>query len=550
MISSDIPGLLMGQMMNRPLSIPAVMDYAADIHADRRIISSTVEGGVHEYSYAQANRRIAQLAHALRDMGIKPGDRVATLAWNGYRHFELYYAVAGLGAVCHTINPRLFPDQISWIVNHAEDTVLFFDLTFASLVKSLQPHLPPRLRRVFLSSEEHRPADAGTEVLAYETLLKGQPVVYDWPELPENAAAALCYTSGTTGNPKGALYSHRSTVLHAISAILGVPQAFGTGQRILPVVPLFHVNAWGLPYSCPLSGTDLVFPGPGLDGASLFDLMQTTGTTGAWGVPTVWAGLIAEMKVRGAKPSALESLLIGGSAVPRSMIEQLEEFDIRTIHGWGMTEMSPVGTATRPVDSDDRPARIARAEPQGKRLFGVEMKIVGEDGASVAHDGEARGELLVRGPAVIDGYFRNEAASAAAFDDSGWFRTGDVATIDTEGQLRIVDRTKDLIKSGGEWISSLELENLAASHSSVAQAAAIAVPHPKWDERPLLVVVPAPGVEVSEEALLTHMSQSLAKWQLPDAIVTVDRLPMTSTGKISKKDLREQLEGYYAAAME
>jgi len=534
---------LAGQMMDRPLTISSIMAYAADVHPDARITSATVEGGRHSYTYREARARIAQLAGALKAMGIGPGDRVATLAWNGYRHFELYYAVAGIGAVCHTINPRLFPDQIAWIMGHAGDRALFFDLTFAPLVAELAPRMPEGLTQVFLSDEAHRPEGAGPEVRAYETLLDAQPATFDWPEVPEEAAAALCYTSGTTGDPKGALYSHRSTVLHAMSAVLGVPQGFGAGRAILPVVPLFHVNAWGLPYACPLSGTDLVFPGPHLDGASLFDLMAETGVTNAWGVPTVWAGLIEEMSRRAAKPDALEMLLIGGSAVSTAMIERLEDFDIRTVHGWGMTEMSPIGTCTRSLAAGaERAARIDNAIPQGKRLFGLEMKIVGDDGTPQPHDGVARGELLVRGPAVVNGYFNAPEASRLAFDAEGWFRTGDVATIDAAGQLRIVDRTKDLIKSGGEWISSLELENLALAHPSVANAAAIAVPDAKWDERPLLVVVPAdPGKGVDTHALLDHMRGHLAKWQVPDQVVVADALPMTATGKISKKDLRSRI---------
>ena len=532
-----------GQMMQGALSIPAIMDYAADVHGGARILSATVEGGLHDYSLLDASKRIARLAHALRAMGIGPGDRVATLAWNGYRHFELYYAIAGIGAVCHTINPRLFPEQIAWIVNHAEDRALFFDLTFAPLVDGLAEHLPPRMQRVFLSDEAHRPETCAEDVLAYESLIEGHPDSIDWPDLPETAAAGLCYTSGTTGDPKGALYSHRSTVLHAMSAILGIPQAFGSAKRILPVVPLFHVNAWGLPYACPLSGTDLVFPGPHLDGKSLFDLMETTGTTGAWGVPTVWAGLIEEIRQRGRKPKALEMLLIGGSAVPPAMISALEDFDIRTIHGWGMTEMSPIGTCTRPIAGASREDRVANAIPQGKRLFGLEMKIIGEDGTPQPHDGTAQGELLVRGPAVVNGYFNAPDASKAAFDAEGWFRTGDVARIDSAGRLQILDRTKDLIKSGGEWISSLDLENLATAHPSVAQAAAIAVPHPKWDERPVLAVVPADKEKGIDEAdLLAQMARHLAKWQMPDAVITMDSLPMTATGKISKKDLRSRIK--------
>ena len=536
--------MLTGLMMDRPLSIPSVIDYAADIHPDRRVTSSTVEGGVHSQTYAETRDRIAQLAHALRGLGVKPGDRVATLAWNGYRHLELYYAVAGLGAVCHTINPRLFPDQIAWIVNHAQDGVLFFDLTFLPLVNALRPRRPAGLRLVVMTDAAHRPE--GCDALAYEDLLAGQPNRYDWPTLPEDTASGLCYTSGTTGDPKGALYSHRSSLMHAFSIILGAPQSFGRSQRILPVVPLFHVNAWGLPFSAPLSGTDLVFPGPRLDGASLFDLMHDEGVTAAWGVPTVWAGLIEEMRKRGRKPGTLHTLLIGGSAVAPAMIRALEtEFAIEVLHGWGMTEMSPVGTVTRTDPTLDREGRIAASIPQGKRLFGVDMKIVDDAGNRQPHDGVAVGELLVRGPAVISGYYNDDAATARAFDADGWFRTGDVARITAAGDLVIVDRTKDLIKSGGEWISSIDLENSAVSHPSVAIAAAVAVPHPKWDERPLLAVVLKPGAIATQSDILDHMAKTMAKWQLPDEVAFVEAIPMTATGKISKKDLREVLKDHF-----
>lgn len=541
-------GLLMGQMMDRPMSIPSVMDYAADVFRDRRILSSTVEGGIHDYSFAEARVRIGQLAHALVGLGVKPGDRVATLAWNGYRHLELYYAIAGLGAVCHTINPRLFPDQIAWIINHARDGVLFFDLTFAPLVASLRQRLPAELRLVFMSDEACRPPECGPEIVAYETLLAGQPASYDWPELPENTASGLCYTSGTTGDPKGALYSHRSTLMHAFATVLGVPGSFGERKRVLPVVPLFHVNAWGLPYSCPLSGTDLVFPGPRLDGPSLLDLMERTRVTSAWGVPTVWAGLIDAMRKRGRKPETLEMLLIGGSAVPPAMIRTLDvEFGIEVVHGWGMTEMSPIGTVSRPSGETDPEKRVAERVPQGKRIFGVEMKIVNDEDAPQPRDGVAQGELLVRGPAIISSYYNAPQAAAAAFDQEGWFRTGDVARITPAGELIIVDRAKDLIKSGGEWISSIDLENAAMAHPDVAMAAAVAVPHPKWDERPALAVIRAKGAEVTAEQILSHMAERLAKWQLPDAVVFVDTIPMTATGKISKKDLRLQIKDHFAA---
>ncbi len=538
--------MLKGLMMDRPLSIPAVMDYAAEVHGTRRIVSATVEGGIHDQSLSDTRGRIAQLAHGLAAMGIAPGDRVATLAWNGYRHLELYYAIAGLGAVCHTINPRLFPDQIAWIMGHAQDRVLFFDLTFLPLVRALAPRMPPGIRLVAMTDAAHRPE--GWDGLLFEDLLAGQPDRHDWPELPEDTAAGLCYTSGTTGEPKGALYSHRSSVLHAVSAILAAPQSFGAEARVLPVVPLFHVNAWGLPYAAPLSGTDLVFPGPRLDGASLWDLMQAQRVTAGWGVPTVWGGLIEEMRKRGARPDRLARLVIGGSAASPAMIRTLEvEFGIEVLHGWGMTEMSPLGTVSRPEPGQEQEARIASRIPQGRRIFGVEMKIVDEDGARQPHDGVAVGELLVRGPAVISGYYNAPEATAKAFDAEGWFRTGDVARITPQGDLIIVDRTKDLIKSGGEWISSIDLENAAMAHPAVALAAAVAVPHPKWDERPVLAVILRPGAMATEADILAHLGQTMAKWQLPDAVAFVDSIPMTATGKVSKKDLRVALKDHFGA---
>lgn len=538
--------MLKGLMMDRPLSIPAVMDYAAEVHGARRIVSATVEGGIHDQSLAVTRGRIAQLAHGLAAMGIGPGDRVATLAWNGYRHLELYYAIAGLGAVCHTINPRLFPDQIAWIMDHAQDRVLFFDLTFLPLVRALAPRMPAGIRLVAMTDAAHRPE--GWDGLLFEDLLAGRPDRFDWPDLPEDTAAALCYTSGTTGEPKGALYSHRSSVLHAVSAILAAPQSFGAEARVLPVVPLFHVNAWGLPYAAPLSGTDLVFPGPRLDGASLWDLMQAQRVTAGWGVPTVWAGLIEEMRRRGARPDRLARLVIGGSAASPAMIRTLEvEFGIEVLHGWGMTEMSPLGTVSRPEPGQEQEARIASRIPQGRRIFGVDMKIVDEQGARQPHDGIAVGELLVRGPAVISGYYNAPEATAKAFDSEGWFRTGDVAKITPQGDLIIVDRTKDLIKSGGEWISSIDLENAAMAHPAVALAAAVAVPHPKWDERPVLAVILRPGAMATEAEILGHLGQTMAKWQLPDAVAFVDSIPMTATGKVSKKDLRVALKDHFAA---
>ncbi|MEO1191225.1 MAG: long-chain-fatty-acid--CoA ligase [Pseudomonadota bacterium] len=541
--------MLQGLMMDRPLSIPSIIDYAAELYPEVEIVSATVEGGLQRYGYAEARRRIARLAHALRALGVKPGDRVATLAWNGYRHFEIYYAVAGLGAVCHTINPRLFRDQLAYVVNHAQDRLLFFDLTFAPLIADLSADWPQDLRYVAMTDAEQMPdAEGLPDLLCYEALLQGQPDAITWTEVDERAAAGLCYTSGTTGEPKGALYSHRSTVLHALSTIITGASCFRAGKRILPVVPLFHVNAWGLPYSAPLAGAGLVFPGAKLDGTSLFTLMEGEGVQSAWGVPTVWLGLLDEIKKRGHPPQGLEMVLIGGAAAPRSMIAAFEQdWGLEVLHGWGMTEMSPVGsvsTLSPAMQKADPETVVDFKVSQGRRCFNVEMKIVDEDGKALPHDGEAQGQLYVRGPFIASGYYENAEASAACLDQEGWFSTGDVAKISPEGLLQVVDRTKDLVKSGGEWISSLDLENVAVGHPAVANCAVIAIPHPKWDERPLLCVVKAVDQAVEKQEILAFMAGKVAKWQVPDDVIFLDSLPMTATGKISKLTLRKQLDDY------
>lgn len=536
--------MLSGMMMNRPLSISAILDYAAEVYCDGEVVSAGVEGNILRQSYRETRSRVMRLANAMRDMGVQPGDRIATLAWNGHRHLELYYAISGIGAVCHTINPRLFPDQIAWIINHANDQALFFDSDLAGLANNLAPNLPKSIRFVALCDRSNIPTDGPEGTLAYEELIGEHLDVFEWPELPEDTASGLCYTSGTTGHPKGVLYSHRSTVLHAMSVVLAAASSFGTGHRILPVVPLFHVNAWGLPFTAPLSGTDLVMPGPKLDGRSLFDLMEREDVTAAWGVPTVWSGLIDEMRRQGKKPSALNTLLIGGSAVGEAQIRALEvEFGVKVLHGWGMTEMSPVGSVTRPTTVGLTPeAEITEKLKQGRRLFGVELKIIDDAGKPCPQDDLAAGELLVRGNSVVAGYFNDDAATESAFDNAGWFRTGDVARISESGDLTIVDRSKDLIKSGGEWISSIDLENAACSCPGVRQAAAIAIKHEKWGERPLLAVVCEAQVDISAEQIIEHLAASMAKWQLPHDVIFLDSLPMTATGKVSKLELRRQLQ--------
>jgi 3-(methylthio)propionyl---CoA ligase len=445
--------MLAGVMMNRPLLISSLIDYAAEVHPGSQIVSQTVEGGLHRYGYREARARIARLANTLIGLGIKPGNRVATLAWNGYRHFELYYAISGIGAVCHTINPRLSAEQFNYVVNHAEDQALFFDTTFAPIVEKLAPGLKPVKHYVAMTDDAHMPTMAGVRAHAYETLIASASDKIVWPTFDENTAAALCYTSGTTGEPKGALYSHRSTVLHALFVLTGMGRAFGPDQSILPVVPMFHVNAWGLNYTAPATGTSMILPGPKLDGASLFELMDAEHARSSWGVPTVWLGLLAEMKKRGRKPVGLSEVVIGGSAAPPPMIEAFErDYGVNVVHAWGMTEMSPIGSVGRLSPEQDAlplAERVALKTNQGHRMYGVDFKIVGEDGKPSAHDGIAQGELFVRGNTIVAGYFNNETASANALDRDGWFGTGDVARISDRGVLTIVDRTKDLVKSGG-----------------------------------------------------------------------------------------------------
>ena len=537
---------MQGQMMHQPLRIIDILTYAAEAHGGEGIVSARVEGDLHRQSYQQTLARVAQLAHALTGLGVRRGDRIGTLAWNGYRHFELYYGVAGIGAICHTINPRLSREQLIYIITHAGDRLLFLDLTFMPLVESLLPDLPADLRFVILTDRALMPQTT-LDALCYEDLLDGQPQDHDWPRFPEETACGLCYTSGTTGHPKGALYSHRSTLLHALQVPLCQTSSFRAGKRILPVVPLFHVNAWGLPYVAPLTGMTLVMPGPNLDGASLFRLMDSEQVYSAWGVPTVWAGLLSEIKAQGRVPAGFADLVVGGSAAPRVMIAQYEARGVNVAQAWGMTEMSPIGShGTLPPALENAPQedRISAKCCAGRRLFGVEFRIVDDDGNTLPHDGTATGELYVRGNTVISGYFENPEATRAAMDADGWFGTGDVASISPDGRLVIRDRAKDLVKSGGEWISSIDLENAALSHPALAACAVIAVPHPKWDERPVLVAVPAGDARPSLTEVQAHMQPHFAAWQLPDDLLWVEALPLTATGKVSKLTLRAQFADY------
>jgi fatty-acyl-CoA synthase len=538
---------MLGMMMQRPLLIADILRYADESFPDGRIVSVRTEGDLHEQSYAETARRVARLAHALKALGVGDGDRVATLAWNGHRHLELYYAISGVGAVCHTVNPRLSPEQMDYVFHHAGDRLLFLDTSFVPLVQAVLPRLPQGMRFVVMTDRAQMPESALPDPLCYEDLLAAQPDSYPWPEFDENTAAGLCYTSGTTGRPKGALFSHRSTVLHALLTGMLHPGTFFEGSRVLPVVPLFHVNAWGLPYSAPLFGADLVLPGGRLDGDSLFALMDSQRVVSAWGVPTVWMNLLNTIRREGRLPQGFRELMVGGSAAPRSQIEAFEGMGVCVCHAWGMTEMSPVGS------HGNLPARIAALPPeqrldykvtQGRRIFGCEFKIVDEDGNRLPHDGKAAGELFVRGNTVVAGYFNDDEASAAALDGEGWFGTGDIASIDAEGFLTIRDRAKDLVKSGGEWISSIELENAAMATPGIAACAVIAARHPKWGERPLLVAVAEAGAAPGLDDVHRQMQGSFPRWQLPDAMVLVDALPLTATGKVSKLSLRRQFADY------
>src|ERR1700694_507079 len=531
---------MQGLMMDQPLLISGLLRHAARHHGDIEIVSKNVDGSVHRYGYRDAQARTKRLANALKRLGAQPADRVATLAWNGFRHFEIYYAVAGSGAIIHTINPRLFPDQITYIANHAEDKFVFFDTTFAPLLAKLAPQLKTVKAFIAMADRAHMPKEEIPNLLCYEELVEKESADFPWPSFDERTAACLCYTSGTTGNPKGALYSHRSTMIHAYAAAL--PDALNLSARdvVLPVVPMFHVNAWSLPYSCAMVGAKMVFPGPHLDGKSLHNLFETEGVTFSAGVPTVWLALLNYMKEQKLKFSTLKRTVIGGSACPPAMICAFQdEYGVEGLPSLGMTGMNPVGTVTTMKTKHARLGKEQRAPrhgKQGRAPFGVDMRIVDENGSELPWDGKAFGDLQVRGPWVIESYFRGEGGDPLRKDAHGtrWFPTGDVATIDADGYMQITDRSKDVIKSGGEWISSIELESLAMAHPGVLEAAVIGCAHPKWDERPLLVVVRRAGNRVERDELLRFYEGKVAKWWIPDDVVFVAELPHTATGKLQK----------------
>lgn len=537
---------MIGLMQDQPLLVSSLIEFAGRHHADAQIVSRRVEGDLHRYTYREALSRSKRAANALDRLGLGPGDRVATLAWNGYRHFELYFGVSGSGRVLHTINPRLTPEQVAWIANHAEDQVLCFDMTFLPIIKAVWNQCKTVKHWIALCEASALPKDTGIEGLrSYEEWIASESDHYIWPQFDERSAAALCYTSGTTGNPKGALYSHRSTLLHAYGAALPDALCLSARDCVLPVVPMFHVNAWGLPYACAMTGAKIVFPGGALDGKSVYELIEGEGVTMAAGVPTVWLGLLNHMAQEKVRFTSLNRTVIGGSACPPAMISAFkDQYGVTVLHAWGMTEMSPLGTVCNlklkqmawPADE-----QMGVLVKQGRAVFGVEMKIVDTQGQELPWDGQASGDLLVKGPWIIKGYFKGEGGDPLV---DGWFPTGDVATIDPDGFMQITDRSKDVIKSGGEWISSIDVENIAMAHPGVAMAACIGVAHPKWDERPLLVVTKKPGSELTRDELLAFYEGKVAKWQVPDDVVFVDGIPLGATGKMQKMKLREQFKAY------
>jgi fatty-acyl-CoA synthase len=538
-------------MQSQPLLISSLIVHAARHHPTGEIVSRRVEGDIHRTNWAEIARRSRQVANAVDGLHLAFGDRVATLAWNGYRHLELYFGVSGTGRVLHTLNPRLHPEQLAWIVNHADDRAVLFDMSFLPLVQAVAKHCPGVKHWVALCDADKLPADSGIPgLLSYEAWMGSCSDTYTWPDLDENTASSMCYTSGTTGNPKAALYSHRSTILHAYSGALPDSLNLSARDTVLPVVPMFHVNAWGIPYSAAATGCKLVFPGPAMDGKSIYELIESEKVTMAAGVPTVWQMLLGHMQAGGLKFSTMKRTVIGGSACPPAMIYTFnEQYGVTVLHAWGMTEMSPLGTVCTLKNeqlslSPEEQTKVLLK--QGRAVYGVDMKIVDQDGKELPWDGKAYGDLLVCGPWIIASYFKGEGGDPLRYDEAGkgWFPTGDVATIDPAGFMQITDRSKDVIKSGGEWISSIDVENIAMAHPAVAMAACVGMKHPKWDERPIIVVMKKPGTEVSRDGLLAFYEGKIAKWQIPDDVVFVEAIPLGATGKMQKMTLRQQLKDY------
>jgi fatty-acyl-CoA synthase len=543
---------MLGLMQHHPLVISSLVDHAARSHRDAQIVSLAPGAAAHRCGYADIARRARQVAQAVSALGVGEGDRVGTMAWNGYRHLELFFGVSGMGAVLHTVNPRLYPEQIAYIIGHAEDRVLCFDAGFAPLVATLAPQVPGVRHFVAMTDREHMPKEAIPNLVCYEDLISPHDGAFDWPQLDERAASSLCYTSGTTGNPKGVLYSHRSTLLHASVVCMTDGMGLSARDMLFMASPMFHVNAWGMPYACAMSGASMVLPGPALDGASIYAAMKAERATVALGVPTVWMGFQQHVAAQGLQPRedlCLERVLIGGAAAPRAVVETFAaRFGTRVLHGWGMTETSPLATVCAPLrkhEGSTPDQRLALQAKQGRVPYGVEIRLVDDEGHAGPRDGKAVGHLLVRGHWIASGYFRAEGGAIVDPDD--WFDTGDIATIDADGYMQITDRAKDLIKSGGEWISSIALENAAVGHPAVVEAAVIAIPHDKWQERPLMLVVRRPGLDVGKPELLAFLADKVAKWWLPDDIVFVDELPHTSTGKLQKMKLRSLYGGHRPA---
>ena len=540
---------MLGLMQQHPLLISSLIEHAASAHPDVPIVSSATDAPAHRCTYADLDRRSRQLARALTSLGVQQGDRVGTMAWNGYRHLELFFGASGMGAVLHTVNPRLFPEQIEYIVNHAEDQHLFFDIGFAALIQQLAPRLKSVRRFIAMTDRANMPATTIPNLLCYEELLGAQNTDYEWPRFDENSASSLCYTSGTTGNPKGVLYSHRSTLLHAMVGCMTDGVGLSARDTLFMAAPMFHVNAWGMPYACTLVGASMILPGSALDGASIYRSMRDEKATVALGVPTVWLTFQQYVAAQGLQPRqdlSLNRVLIGGAAAPRAVVELFEkDFGARVLHAWGMTETSPLATMANPLRKHQGATleqHINLQAKQGRVPYGVTIKLTDDDGARLPHDGNAFGHLLVRGHWIAASYYRGEGGSIV--DAGKWFDTGDIATIDPDGYMQITDRAKDLIKSGGEWISSISLENVAVGHPSVAEAAVIAIAHAKWQERPLMIVVKKRGSEVTKAELLDYLSDKVAKWWLPEHIVFVDEIPHTATGKIQKMKLREHFGKY------
>ncbi len=536
---------MQGLMMDRPLLVSTLLQHAEATYPNTEIVSRRCEGDIHRYTMKDAASRARKVANLLTRLDIQDSDRVATLAWNNYRHFELYYGISGFGAVLHTINPRLFAEQLVYIINHAEDRYIFVDLTFVPLLEAILPHIGNVEGFIILCDEDKMPETKLPNALCYETLLAAESDEFEWPEFPETKGASMCYTSGTTGNPKGVLYSHRSTCLHAFASVGEEVMGLSSSSCFLPVVPMFHVNAWGTPYSACITGAKQVFPGPGMDGASLWELIEAEEPDLLLGVPTVWLMLLNHMDSIGKKLESVKNVIVGGAAAPLQMIKDFDQkHDAFLIHAWGMTETSPIGTinAMNPIMAKlPKEEQYQLQRKQGRPIFGIEIKIIDDEGNRLPHDGETYGRLMIRGPWVVNGYYNNDDTSS--FED-GWFDTGDVATIDPDSYMNIVDRSKDVIKSGGEWISSIDLENTAVGHPGLAECCVIGARHPKWDERPILLAIKNEGADVDEASVLEYLEGKIAKWWMPDAVIFVESLPHTATGKLLKIDLRKDYENY------